>query len=303
MPSRRFTTQDELVHDLASGLTWTRNALPHGFPMPWAEALSAVAAMNARAAHGHTDWRLPNRRELNSLADRSRALPSLPEGHPFSEVWQGWYWTGTTAARAPAYAWRLQLSGGRLFYGNKTEDACLWPVRGECALWRTGQDRCFGVDGQAVACAGTGQDGELRAGRAWPEPRFTQAPGGLLDGVSGLVWRKEADLGGLADLAEAQERTADLAAREGLPWRLPTIDEWELLTDCSRADPALPGHEGGGRPFQGVGQAYWSATASGFEAGWNFCCYLDKGALGVCAHAKREFSVWPVYAPEESLKA
>ncbi|OGW13930.1 MAG: hypothetical protein A2035_03980, partial [Nitrospirae bacterium GWA2_42_11] len=43
------------------------------------------------------------------------------------------------------------------------------PIR----LPKTGQTTCYDNSGIIVACAGTGQDGDLQRGVAWPSPRFT----------------------------------------------------------------------------------------------------------------------------------
>src|SRR5215213_1559219 len=45
---------------------------------------------------------------------------------------------------------------------------------------QTGQLKCYGQFGEHVPCAGTGQDGELRAGAAWPDPRFTDNQNGTV---------------------------------------------------------------------------------------------------------------------------
>ena len=36
----------------------------------------------------------------------------------------------------------------------------------------TGQQSCWAVNGDVISCAGTGQDGELQVGVAWPTPRL-----------------------------------------------------------------------------------------------------------------------------------
>ena len=42
------------------------------------------------------------------------------------------------------------------------------PARGG----KTGQQTCYDVAGAEIYCAGTGQDGDLQPGVAWPNPRF-----------------------------------------------------------------------------------------------------------------------------------
>ena len=42
-------------------------------------------------------------------------------------------------------------------------------------LPQTGQTKCYDIydtAGTEITCAGTGQDGEIRAGVSWPSPRF-----------------------------------------------------------------------------------------------------------------------------------
>ncbi len=292
-PEPRFALEGEgLVRDRLTGLAWTRNANPAGFPLTWAEALEFVAGLNAESFLGFGDWRLPNRRELRSLIDHQARRPALPRGHPFREVFLGWYWSSTTAAIAPAHAWYVHLEGGRMFYGRKSQSFLAWPVRGDSPLLPvTGQRRCFGPEGGETACPGTGQDGELQKGVPWPEPRFALEGGGLVrDRLTGLVWRQDADLtGGPVSWAEALAAAAALDEAGG-GWRLPTINELESLVDAGRHSPALPA----GHPFQRVREAYWSSTTSLFEPDWAWALYLHKGACGVGQKKDPHFQVWVV---------
>ena len=286
---QRFTVAGGLVTDTLTGLLWPQDAAEVPFPLAWVEALDAVARLNAASLLGRRDWRLPNRRELRSLVDHAAARPSLPPGHPFHNVFAGWTWTSTTSALAPAYAWRVHLAGGRLFYGRKDDPGMALPVAGESpVLPATGQRACFGRDGAAVDCAGTGQDGALRAGAAWPEPRFADQGPGVLDRLTGLIWSRDADpLGRQLPFEDARRAVAGLG--DG-GWRLPGINELESLVDASAHSPALPA----GHPFANAREAYWSATPSGYEPGWAYCLYLHKGAVGVGHLLGPEFSAWPV---------
>lgn len=290
----RFEDHGATIRDTVTGLIWPRQADVFTFPLPWQETLDEIKKLNQTEYLGFSDWRLPNRRELRSLVDHGARRPSLPEGHPFESVFLGWYWTGTTSAKAPAYAWYVHFEGGRMFYGRKDQPCMGWPVRGESTvLPHTGQAGCFGSSGEPVDCRGTGQDGELRMGAPWPEPRFTDHEHGVLDSLTGLIWAEQADLDGLCDWRTALERVAALRNKTGLPWRLPDINELESLVDASRSDPALPGDH----PFTGVGEAYWSSSTSFFETDWAYCLYLHKGAVGVGFKAKPVFQCWPVTGP------
>lgn len=292
LPERFVAVGTELVRDLASGLIWPRDAGLGGFPMPWRQALKFAAGLAGQGYGGRTDWRLPNRRELRSLVSYGQARPALPLGHPFVNVFAGWHWTATTAAPAPGYAWYVHFEGGRMFYGKKDQDCLCWPVAGTCRLPRTGQEGCFDEAGDEISCLGTGQDGEIRSGLVWPQPRFAPAPGeGLLDRLTGLVWAARADV---ADGPVTWEEALAVAGRyRGGGWRLPNINELESLVDASRAHPALPA----GHPFAAVGEAYWSSTTSAFETPWAHALYLHKGAVGVGVKSAAEFLVWPVTGP------
>ena len=293
-PSPRFESGSGLVLDRLTGLTWSRDALPAEFPMQWQEALDFIAGLNGRAWLGHRDWRLPNRRELRSLMSYQARMPALPTGHPFLNVFSGWYWSSTTAAIAPNHAWYLHMEGARMFYGGKDQSYMVWPVRGEGngLLAATGQHHCFDADGNAVPCAATGQDGELRKGRPWPQPRFEVMENAVLDRLSGLCWYRNANLTGEPVSWEgALQAVAALHEQgPGTEWRLPNINELELLVDASRARPALPADA----PFENVQKGYWSATTSCFEPDWAWALYLDKGATGVGQKKGRHFHVWPV---------
>jgi hypothetical protein len=294
--TQRFISRDnpalKTVQDTRTGLMWTRDACLPDFPMSWAESLEYIEGLNKRQEGGFNDWRLPNRRELFSLIDTAASNPAVAPGNPFLRIWSGWYWSSTTFAALPEYAWRVQFSGGRMFYGKKTEDSFLWPVRGiSPVLHATGQQQCHNTHGHPVPCEGSGQDGSLRTGLRWDTRRFSAEGAGVSDTVSGLLWSRCADLtGGATTYAEALRAVTRFAQETGRNWRLPTIDELELLTDCSRAYPALTS----GHPFDAVRPAYWSCTSSGYEKGWQYCLYMEKGAVGVGHAAAPEFHVWPV---------
>ena len=129
-PEPRFILHDDEVTDNLTGLIWCRDASLAEFPLTWQEALDFVANMNREQHYGQHDWRMPNRRELRSLLSLQSKLPALPELHPFINVFNGWYWTATTAAISPAHAWYVALDGARMFYGGKDQSYMLWPVRG-----------------------------------------------------------------------------------------------------------------------------------------------------------------------------
>jgi hypothetical protein len=295
-PKPRFEAEADIVKDRLTGLYWTRNANLNEFPLTWQEALDHVKELNGENRFGHGDWRLPNRRELHSLVDYGTRNPALPEGHPFENYFLGWYWTSTSAAINPAYAWYVHLEGARMFHGRKDQYYLFWPVRGEGSqvLAKTGQVKCYDDKGREIDCGGTGQDGEYRLGVSPPEPRFAVDGETVADRFTGLVWLRDGDLTkgpvgwreALAAVDELNRRR--VGGRED--WRLPNIRVLESLTDCSRSGPALPK----GHPFVNPQEVYWSSTTSFFETDWAWALYLEKGALGVGFKKDSRFCVWPV---------
>jgi hypothetical protein len=280
--------QGERIEDRLTGLEWLRDANRPEWPMPWREALRWVEEANREGLADRDDWRLPNRRELRSLISYQARNPALPKDHPFDKVFNGWYWTSTPFARNPGYAWYVQLTGGRSFFGRKDEDHMVWPCRGESpVLPVTGQVASFDP--------GEGDyDGGRITGVAWPDPRFLTKGEVVRDRLTGLAWTRCANLlEGECTWEEAIEAAGGLTLA-GRSWRLPTLNELESLVDAGRADPALPE----GHPFRDVGDGYWSSTSSGFEPDWSMALYFQSGAVGVGQKKGRWFFLWAVAVEE-----
>jgi hypothetical protein len=256
--------------------------------MSWSEALQRIRELNNEEYLGFSDWRLPNRRELRSLVNHGASRPALSKGNPFSDIVQTWYWTSTSSAMYPAYAWYVNFEGGRMFWGAKNRDYLVWPVCGKThILPQTGEGTCFDRDGQAMDCKDSGTDGELRMGVPWPEKRFEEQDEGIWDRLTGLYWSKHAFLGE-SSWDDALHLVDRLRHQTGQAWHLPNINELESLVDASRASPALPA----GHPFSHVQEVYWSSTSSGYETDWSFALYMHKGAVGV-GRKDSHFAVWP----------
>ncbi|MEE4165795.1 MAG: DUF1566 domain-containing protein [Desulfocapsaceae bacterium] len=300
-PENRFEAiPGHLVKDTATSLIWTRNSCLSEFPLNWYESLDFIEAMNREEKYGRSDWRMPNRRELRSLIDHSMKKPALAAGHPFENLFLGWFWTSTTAAIATRYAWYVHFEGGRMFYGNKDSYCWFRPVCGPADMLAcTGADRCYDHLGAVVTCsAESTEDGALRKGVPFPEHRFVRTETGIVDTLTGLVWHTEARHGDSVQTWQEALAAVKSHARETmLPWRMPTINELESLVDASRHSPALPSLH----PFSNVQQAYWSSTTSGFETDWAYVLYLTKGAVGVGFKKNRDFALWPVMSAKTGL--
>jgi hypothetical protein len=190
-------------------------------------------------------------------------------------------------------------------------------------LWggvsETGQQTCYDPSGDtvdAIPCAGTGQDGELRPGGEWPTPRFTHnGDGTVTDNLTGLIWLGDAscadlewtDSSGRGDWSTALSAAAALAdgtcgltdGSEAGDWRLPSRFELESLLDLEYAFPALSNAAGTGQwapgdAFGGVQSSYyWSSSSYAYnpQSAWNVTLYNG----GVYYNAKtNSYDVWPV---------
>jgi len=117
-PDPRFTDNgDGTVTDNLTRLMWTRDAQLIQGTMDWQVALDAC---NDLVYAGYEDWRLPNLRELQSLIDYENKNPALPLGHPFTNQLSTDYWSSTSAAFNPSYAWVVGFSGGHVGWPKKT---------------------------------------------------------------------------------------------------------------------------------------------------------------------------------------
>ncbi|WP_052566981.1 DUF1566 domain-containing protein [Candidatus Magnetobacterium casense] len=132
-PSPRFTDNgNQTVTDNLTGLMWTKDANLPGGSRIWQQALDYVASMNTGAGtYGYTDWQLPNRKELFSLVDRAMYAPSLPSGHPFTNVQSDYYWSSTSCAYNTSSAWIVHMHWGYVgAFGKSFNGYYVWPVRG-----------------------------------------------------------------------------------------------------------------------------------------------------------------------------
>ena len=301
-PEPRFTIAGELARDRLTGMTWTIDANLFEWPLTWSEALDHVAGLRLNHHLGHDDWRLPTRRELWSLVSFAQRNPALPEGHPFRGVFLGWYWTSTSAARNPAYAWAVQTSGGRVFFEAKDRRAFAWACRGTSpVLPATGQSSAFDAAGRPAAAEGSGQDLGAHS-VAWPDPRFEVHDESVTDRLTGLIWTRSADLSrGVVSWTEALALVEALNDGRASPanWRLPGITELESLLDARCCDPSLPARH----PFVHPGAGYWSSTTSSYETDWAMVLHLGRGAIGVGVKRDPRYLVWPVRGPSDSSRA
>lgn len=119
-PVPRFTDHaNGTATDNLTGLMWaTDGSLVYG---TWANCLSTINSLNAGSGiYGHTDWRMPNAKELFSLMSTEQA--GLAAGHPFynTGLWNS-FWTSTTVVGNPGNAFAIAIYRGDLGTAAKTD--------------------------------------------------------------------------------------------------------------------------------------------------------------------------------------
>ena len=103
----RFTVLSDFgglaVRDNETGLVWEQSPLTtiHHWDSSGGVSASALFQCTSRTTGGRKGWRLPSLHELASLVDPANSNPSLPTGHPFTNVQSADYWLGTTGAGNP----------------------------------------------------------------------------------------------------------------------------------------------------------------------------------------------------------
>ena len=116
------------VLDRETGLVWERSPEAPTSPPTWNQAI--FGCIN-KTTGGRKGWRLPSIPELASLIDPSVSPgPTLPAGHPFTNVQSAFYWSATTSAVLSTAAWRVFFGNGGVDVSDKDGTFHAWCVRG-----------------------------------------------------------------------------------------------------------------------------------------------------------------------------
>jgi hypothetical protein len=125
--------RDGTITDRATGLMWSKADSARG--MNWQQALAWVQQLNATNYLGHNDWRLPDAKELQSIADYSR-IPALSPIFQISKLSNGeypYFWTSTTHLDGPP-GW-VGNAAVYISFGRALGWMQFPPGRGEFHLW------------------------------------------------------------------------------------------------------------------------------------------------------------------------
>jgi hypothetical protein len=132
VPLAYFDNGDGTITDLNLGLVWEKKSSDGSIhdvdsSYTWEDAFGVhLAALNAGTGFaGHTDWRLPNVRELKAIVDYDFVTFSPAVSPAFDDACAptcsvstcscttpGSYWTSTTYAPSPSQAWTVEFGTG-----------------------------------------------------------------------------------------------------------------------------------------------------------------------------------------------
>ena len=109
--------RDGTVSDGYTGLMWQQATSES--EITWEEAI--LYCENLSLA-GYTDWRLPNRNELQSLVDKQpEETSSAAISTSFPDTYALPYWTSTSHALVPGHAWAVSFAFGQMTPFNVKE--------------------------------------------------------------------------------------------------------------------------------------------------------------------------------------
>jgi hypothetical protein len=194
--------------------------------------------------------------------------------------------------------------------GNATVTAALGPttggttltVIGVVSLPETGQFTCYDAGGTGINCAGagTGQDGDLQAGVAWPAPRFVVGTGVnttdqcVTDSLTGLMWTRNANLPAAAlTWQQALDYANTLSLCGFTDWRLSNPKELRSLINYNVANNVATLNTLG---FTNVQAGYYGSSSS--DAGRPANAWVVDMSVGEVLSGVKSGSryVWPVRA-------
>lgn len=187
---------------------------------------------------------------------------------------------------------------------------------GTVQLPRTGQTYCYNSSGTVINCSGTGQDGDLLRGAAWPDPRFTDNGNQtILDNLTGLIWAKDGNVmktrdsvfdrdGALGDGRVTWYHALDYIKKLNQEiylghndWRLPNVVELESLVNPATTNSA----DWLNSPNQGFSNVqindYWASTTSAGNVGTAWKVSMSDGSVNdVSKSFFSPYYLWPVRA-------
>ncbi|MCF7848399.1 MAG: DUF1566 domain-containing protein [Kiritimatiellales bacterium] len=186
-PSPRFTDNgDNTITDNMTGLMWGKSVSS----AYWDTAMQNCENLTLGE---HSDWRMPNVREMRSLFEYGRYEPAIETGLFDNMPAASALWTSTGyPGNGYNYKYGVSSTSGSTYYYTVYNVGTYYshyylPVRsafvGDVEVPKTGQSSSFS--------SRVSEDGDLQLGADWPNPRFTDhGDGTVTDNLTGIMWLK-----------------------------------------------------------------------------------------------------------------
>jgi hypothetical protein len=205
-----------------------------GAAMPAGDAKNALIAVEA-AIDGTSDDNIPSLQCGSTCGDGLRTAQEQCDGTDLG---------GATCTSLGYLSGMLACTAGCAFDTSNCAPAPLTPG----GFPATGQTTCWNSSGTVIPCAGTGHDGESRAGS--PLAFLDNGDGTITDLNTGLMWEKKSSDGSIHDKDTSYSwgqafslHVATLNATnfaDHSDWRVPNIKELATIADYGTYYPALP---------------------------------------------------------------
>ncbi|MBI1813986.1 MAG: DUF1566 domain-containing protein [Deltaproteobacteria bacterium] len=165
------------------------------------------------------------------------------------------------------------------------------------AFPETGQTTCWDAGGAIIACAGTGQDGDVKAGT--PLAFTDNGDGTITDNNTKLVWEKLSDDGSIHDKDDiytwTTAQTTKIATLNSMAfagktdWRLPNAKEVQSIINYQNSNPAVSPAFNTGCVASctvltcscTVNDYYWSSSTMQSTPSSAWGVHFDNGAFAV----------------------
>jgi len=159
---------DNTVTDTVTGLMWQQAT---DEKMEWETAISHCEGL---ALAGYDDWRLPNQRELRSIADYSKTHPAINTTY-FPDTLSSYYWSSTTYDIFTGYEWYVYFYYGDSGYYTKSYSYYVRAVRGgqsrlldHLVIWSPAQGSTWELgDSMPIRWDTQGIPGEVEISISW----------------------------------------------------------------------------------------------------------------------------------------